>query len=236
MTTLRRLGLVLLNLVVASPFFYYVDGASTTKERVYPLRIIAMGAASQYVELNEKETGRVRNLTVSEHLVTAMLTPAVMLRVGNDTSKQGQNATYMAVNAIPLIACGAPAPMCKPSEVGFWNSMQNADVALVASWAVAICTACIPFASWRRNAAQIFNALLIVGMLTFGVVCFAINRYRPTLHFLVSLALAGNEFSYLRQEQRNTSTLEALVKPGDQKAAAAAKVAKPQKKESKKAK
>ena len=116
MTTLRRLGLVLLNLVVASPFFYYVDGASTTKERVYPLRIIAMGAASQYVELNEKETGRVRNLTVSEHLVTAMLTPAVMLRVGNDTSKQGQNATYMAVNAIPLIACGAPAPMCKPSK------------------------------------------------------------------------------------------------------------------------
>ena len=46
----------------------------------------------------------------------------------------------------------------------------------------------------------------------------------------------GNEFSYLRQEQRNTSTLEALVKPGDQKAAAATKAAKPQKKESKKAK
>lgn len=123
-----RLANGLLLAIAGSPLFY----TPAPSERVYPLKVIATNSVESYIAANLAAEGP-RNLTLSEHVVSLLLTPAVIIR-----SRKSRIESYeqIFVDAIPLISCGQRADKCHQAQILWWEQMASKDVVLVSSWLI----------------------------------------------------------------------------------------------------
>jgi len=205
-----RKSLLLLGLVfIAAPLFY----EPRSKDRIYPLRVVAAQAALGYRAANQAAGGP-RNLTAVEHFTSMLLAPAVFMRARN-TTFTNSSTQVLVLNAIPLMACGGRVPRgdCNPDVLPFWKGMEQKEVMIAASWAVVISAIMIPGSAWRRGAAMAFNLVLCVSLLVFGVIC-VFNQYQPTPQFFAALTCAGLEALQIqRMPSTGRSTLETLLAP-----------------------
>ena len=128
---LRKAALVLLIVVFAAPLFY----EPKSRERIYPLKVIASEAQMAYKAANEAAQGA-RNLTATEHVITGLLAPAVLVRARGSAVEDYE---ALLLRAIPLMSCGPTKGQCDPKEAAWWKQLTNLELALVSSWIIVFC-------------------------------------------------------------------------------------------------
>jgi len=208
-SVLRKAALVLIIVVIAAPLFYEPN----SRERVYPLKIIASEAQVAYKAANEAAQGS-RNLTATEHVITGLLAPSVLIRA---RGSEVEDYEALLLRAIPLMACGPTKGQCDPRETAWWKQLTNMETALVSSWATVFCATMLPFGAWRRGAALLCNLGLVVSLILFGWVCYT-SAYKPTPQYFGALGFACLELRAARDMKKRRSTLEKILVPEESKA------------------